>query len=99
MSDALNAVKELEWREEDAEKWLGSPPLVEMVRHLALWIHFTILSPTMMIFSTLSIVGYWHSNVNRRTIQSLVFCAYLAKRFRQRLYATAVHGMHPKRGK
>ena len=28
---ATNAFKEIEWREEDAEKWLGSPPLIEMV--------------------------------------------------------------------
>jgi hypothetical protein len=30
VSDSLSAIKEIEWREEDPEKWLGSPPLVEM---------------------------------------------------------------------
>jgi hypothetical protein len=32
VSDSLSALKEIEWREEDPEKWLGSPPLVEMAR-------------------------------------------------------------------
>ena len=74
VSDSLSAIKEIEWREEDPEKWLGSPPLVEMAR-LYIYIYIYILYVCVWVCVCVPLCGCESAKRTNTPLVNLSTCA------------------------